>query len=64
MYGIVYKILTTVFQIYFLTLKKLPLDENNFELFNNFIMIHQWIVGLAHAFFRLYGTSASTLFNH
>ena len=33
MYGIVYKILNAFFQIFSLTVAKLPLNENNFELF-------------------------------
>ena len=32
-YGIAYKTLNTLFQIYSMTVAKLPLDENNFELF-------------------------------
>ena len=37
-YGIVYKILNTLFQICSLTAETLPLDKNDFELFS---AIHQ-----------------------
>ena len=50
MYGIVYKMLDTLFQICSLTVAKLPLDENNFEVFycNSSMNIL-----LAHAIFVL-----------
>ena len=48
MYGTAYKMLNTLFQIYSLTVAKLPLDDLNPSRCN----------------FRSYGTRANALFNH
>ena len=61
MYGIVYKLLNTLFQICSLTVAKLPLDENNFELFNCISSINIWT---STCNFRSCGTKANALFNH
>ena len=54
MYAIVYKMLNTLFQICSLTVAKLPLDVNNFELFYCNSSMNIWTSG----------TKANALFNH
>ena len=61
MYGIVYKMLNTLFKICSLTVAKLPLDENNFELFYCNLSMNIWT---STSNFRSYGTKANALFNH
>ena len=52
--------LNTLFQICSLTVAKLTLDENNFELFYCNLSINIWT---STCNFRSYGTKASALFN-
>ena len=56
MNGIVYKMLNTLFQVCSLTVAKLPLDDNNFELL--------YCILTSTCNFRSYGTGANALFNH
>ena len=61
MYGLVYKKLNTLFQICSLTVAKLPLDENNFELFYFNSSMNIWT---STCNFRSYGKKVNALFNH
>ena len=58
MYGIVYKILNALYHICSLTEAKLPLDENNFELFYCNSSMDIWT---STCIFRSYGTRANAL---
>ena len=60
-YGIANKMLDTLFQICSLTVAKLPLDENYFDIFycNSSMDIYT-----STRNFRSYGTRANALFNH
>ena len=60
-YGIVYKMTNTLFQTCYLTVAKLPLDENNFELFYCNSLMNIWT---STCIFRSYCTKANALFNH
>ena len=53
MYGIVYKMLNTLFQMCSLTVAKVPLDEKNFKLFNCNSSLNIWT---STCNFRSYGT--------
>ena len=61
MNGIVYKMLNTLFQVCSLTVAKLPLDDNNFELFYCYSSMN---ILTSTCNFRSYGTRANALFNH
>ena len=60
-YGIVYKMLNTLFQFCSLTIGKLPLDGNNFELFYYNASMNIWT---STCNFHSYGTRANAFFNN
>ena len=60
-YGIVNKMLNTLFQICSLTVAKLHLDKNNFELFYCNSSMNIWT---STCNFRSYCTKAKALFDH
>ena len=60
-YGIVYKMLNTLFQICSLTEAILPLDENKFELFYCNSSMNIWTSTFT---FCSSGTRTHALFNH